>query len=177
MDNGRILQLGRPGELYARPASVKVAQFIGTPAINLLAARVGASHGADLFGSELPIRVPRSIGTALTLGIRPESISAAPVGTTRPGHHALAGRLHRSENLGAEHILHVDLAAPGSGSVTCKVAADPDAIVDGARNLALLFPPAACHVFDEDGRRVADAEMPGGVTSGASPAPVSAAYP
>src|SRR5690349_22256602 len=43
MDNGRILQLGRPDDLYARPANIKVAQFIGTPAINLLPARSSAN--------------------------------------------------------------------------------------------------------------------------------------
>ena len=40
MDAGRILQLGTPSELYARPANLKVAQFIGSPAINLLPGEV-----------------------------------------------------------------------------------------------------------------------------------------
>jgi multiple sugar transport system ATP-binding protein len=44
MDAGRILQLGTPAELYARPANVKVAQFIGSPAINLLPARHDPGH-------------------------------------------------------------------------------------------------------------------------------------
>jgi multiple sugar transport system ATP-binding protein len=166
MDNGAILQLGRPGELYARPASIKVAQFIGTPAINLLPARVNASHFVELFGAELPIRVPRPVGAALTLGIRPEAITPAPLGAAAAGQHALAGRLHRSENLGAEHIVHVDLAHPASGMVICKVAADPESLVDGARDLALQFPPAACHVFDAEGRRIADTGA-AGVASGA----------
>ena len=162
MDNGVILQLGRPGELYARPASVKVAQFIGTPTINMLPARVNADRAVELFGSALPIRVRQAAGSALTVGIRPESVLAAPVtAAARSGHVALAGRLHRSENLGAEHILHVDLVAPASGTVTCKVQGDPERIVDGARNVALLFSPAACHVFDADGHRIADADMPG----------------
>ena len=40
MDSGRILQLGTPAELYEHPQNVKVASFIGSPAINLLPARV-----------------------------------------------------------------------------------------------------------------------------------------
>ncbi|HXR57386.1 MAG TPA: ABC transporter ATP-binding protein [Casimicrobiaceae bacterium] len=160
MDNGAILQLGRPSELYARPASVKVAQFIGTPAINLLPARVGPQQTVELFGLDLPIRVRRPAGAQLTLGIRPESIAATPAGSPpRSGQIALVGRLHRSENLGAEHILHVDLATPSSGSVTCKVAVDPDRLVDAARNIAIAFSPSSCHVFDADGWRVAEDDM------------------
>jgi len=156
MDNGTILQLGRPGELYARPANVKVAQFIGTPAINLLPARVSADASVELFGSELPIHVARPPSAGLTLGIRPEAISPAPFGTTRPGLHAMPGRLRRSENLGAEYILHVDLLPPATGSIICSLGADPETLIDGARNLMLLFAPAACHVFDADGIRIAD---------------------
>jgi len=168
MDGGAILQLGRPSDLYARPANLKVAQFIGTPAINLLPARVTASGAVELFGAELPIRVRRPGGAALTLGIRPEAITPAPLGTARPGQHGLVGRLRRSENLGAGHILHVDLAAPAAGAMTCTVAGDPEALTNDARGLALMFAPAACHVFDADGQRVADAET-ASVAGGAAP--------
>ena len=159
MDNGTILQLGRPSDLYARPANVRVAQFIGTPAINLLPARIGGAGSVELFGAELPIRVRRPAGSALTLGLRPEAITPAPLGTSRPGQHTLNGRLRRSENLGAEHILHVELAAPASGLVTCTLAGDPEALTNDARGLALLFNPAACHVFDAEGHRVGDTEL------------------
>jgi multiple sugar transport system ATP-binding protein len=51
MDNGTILQLGRPSDLYARPVNLKVAQFIGTPAINLLPATAGSDGMVELFGT------------------------------------------------------------------------------------------------------------------------------
>jgi multiple sugar transport system ATP-binding protein len=158
MDSGTILQLGKPDELYARPANVKVAQFIGTPAINVLPARVGAAGTVELFGMNLPIHVRRPAGTALTLGIRPQAITPSPTGTMRAGLCALDGRLRRSENLGAEHILHVDLAAPASGTLTSVMAGDPDVMADDARRLALLFAPSACHVFDAEGARIDDVE-------------------
>ena len=158
MDNGAILQLGRPSELYARPATVKVAQFIGTPTINLLPARVGAGHVVELFGEALPIRVKEAVGSALTIGLRPESIAVAPVGTAGDS-QALVGRLHRSENLGAEHILHVDLADAAHGTLTCKVAVDPEELVDAGRRLAMTFAPSACHVFDAEGRRIVEVDV------------------
>ena len=161
MDNGTILQLGLPSELYARPANIKVAQFIGAPAINLLPAKINASGAVELFGEQLALRVRGAPGTALTLGLRPEAVTPAPPGTTRAGLHALAGRLRRSENLGAEHILHVDLAAPASGTITCRQVIDPATQATDAGGIALLFAPAACHVFDAAGDRIADVEVPG----------------
>ena len=158
MDNGRILQLGRPDDLYARPANLKVAQFIGTPAINLLPAQANADGRVVLFGSELPLHIATARGGTLTLGLRPEAITAEPSGTTRLGLHALQGRLRRSENLGAEHILHVDLTAPAQGPITCATQGDPEALVDASRNLTLLFAPSACHVFDAEGERVGDVQ-------------------
>jgi multiple sugar transport system ATP-binding protein len=65
MDNGTILQLGRPDELYTRPANIKVAQFIGTPAINLLPAKINVSGCVELFGGELPLRVRRQPGSGI----------------------------------------------------------------------------------------------------------------
>jgi multiple sugar transport system ATP-binding protein len=148
-----------------------VAQFIGTPTINLLPARVGAGHVVELFGQALPIRVKQAVGSALTLGLRPEAITAAAVGVAaRDNQHVLVGRLHRSENLGAEHILHVDLVEPASGALTCKVASEPEALVDSGRRLALLFAPSACHVFDGEGRRIVDADVQRGESGAHAPA-------
>jgi len=160
MDNGVILQLGRPGDLYARPANVKVAQFIGTPAINLLPAKASASGLVELFGRELPVRAGGAPGAALTIGIRPEALTPAPAGSARAGMHALVGRLRRSENLGAGQILHVDLVAPASGTVICSIGNGPETLPIGSGELALLFAPASCHVFDAEGRRIADDSAP-----------------
>jgi ABC-type sugar transport system ATPase subunit len=114
--------------------------------------------------------VKQAVGSALTLGLRPEAVTAAPVATAARDHqHALVGRLHRSENLGAEHILHVDLAEPASGTLTCKVATDPEAIVDSGRRLALTFAPSACHVFDAEGRRIVDADLQRGESAMTAP--------
>ncbi|HEY1326898.1 MAG TPA: ABC transporter ATP-binding protein [Casimicrobiaceae bacterium] len=154
MDAGAILQLGRPSELYARPANLRVAQFIGTPAINLLPARAGPDGAVELFGDALPLRMRGTPGASLTIGIRPEAFTAAAFGTQRPGFHMLPGRLRRSENLGAEHILHVDLAAPASGTIVCSFDGDPDSLLRDSRGIALLFAPERCHVFDAEGQRV-----------------------
>ena len=74
MDQGEILQLGTPSEVYERPTSTTVAQFIGSPAINLLPARVDAAVVSSFSGEPLPIEVRRRPVQALTIGVRPEAM-------------------------------------------------------------------------------------------------------
>jgi len=152
MDQGVILQLGTPSEVYERPASVTVAQFIGSPAINLLPGRIGADGGVELMETPLPMRVDGADGRALTIGVRPESVRIRPL----PGDCRVSCRFHRRENLGSESILHFHVVGTDGLVLLAKVAHDeegvesfPDAPID------VGFAPASCHVFDQSGRRIA----------------------
>jgi len=81
MKDGRLMQVGTPREVYERPDSVFVAQFIGTPPMNLLRARL-APDGASLAGEALALPVPRSLqpatagrgGREVIVGLRPENL-------------------------------------------------------------------------------------------------------
>ncbi len=85
MNRGRIAQLGSAEDLYERPASRFVAEFIGES--NLLEGQLEAADGAAVFvargGLRLPVRAagpaPRS-GERATLMLRPEKIALAPAG-------------------------------------------------------------------------------------------------
>jgi multiple sugar transport system ATP-binding protein len=72
LDAGRVLQTGAPDELYARPASARVARQLGTPRINVVSAQLDggwwSANGARIARarSDAPARA--------TLGIRPEAI-------------------------------------------------------------------------------------------------------
>ncbi len=68
MNRGRIEQVGTPAEVYARPASVFVAEFIGTPPMNVLPPGLADGPGA---------------GGALRVGIRPEHVVVDPSGPVR----------------------------------------------------------------------------------------------
>src|SRR5262249_27132450 len=89
MHDGRLLQVGNPHEVYARPADVFVARFIGSPSINLMTARV-QREGDDLW-VDVPVdgetglrqRLSSRAGSGfrdgnfladVTLGIRPEDL-------------------------------------------------------------------------------------------------------
>ncbi len=100
MNEGRILQLGTPGDIYERPRTRFVADFIGQT--NFLEVEVIGSDGAavevDLPGSgPLRARPPEGVpaqGT-MTLAVRPEKISlmADLPGSEIPGWDRLSGRL------------------------------------------------------------------------------------
>ena len=71
--NGSIEQDAPPAELYAHPASVFAARFIGTPPMNILPLVDGAA-GLVIEGSDGPAILPRGAGQRLQLGVRPEHI-------------------------------------------------------------------------------------------------------
>ncbi|TPG57801.1 ABC transporter ATP-binding protein [Roseomonas nepalensis] len=152
MDAGRILQLGTPAELYARPANVTVAQFIGSPAINLLPARIEDGGIAVLADGSPILRTLLPPGSTATIGLRPETLRLLPPGDpTRPA--PFQARLRRVENLGAECMLHVDLPTlPGQGLVIRAASAGD--LTPGTM-VGVAYDPAAAHVFDASGNRVA----------------------
>ncbi|MFC7396409.1 ABC transporter ATP-binding protein [Chelatococcus sp. GCM10030263] len=154
MDQGEILQLGTPSELYEAPTNIKVAQFIGSPAINLLPARIGPSGAVELFGRTIGLGTSLPAGSAVTLGLRPEAFSVLQNETGAANRPSLPVKLHRKENLGSEYILHFDL--PGQEQATIIMRA-PAAVATGlneAELVFLTFEAAQCHLFDADGRRI-----------------------
>jgi multiple sugar transport system ATP-binding protein len=151
MDQGRILQLGTPAEVYARPASVTVAQFIGSPGINLLPGKVADDGTVELLDARLPLAVDAAPGARLTLGVRPEALRLQP----QPGDARIGVRLHRRENLGSESILHLDVLGTDL-KLLAKVAHDErglESLPDGPMQAGIA--PASCHVFDAAGQRLA----------------------
>lgn len=81
MNGGRIEQIGTPQELFRRPASVFVAGFIGTPAMNLLEVRVadgGAVETPDGWRPAPELRCNLPEGTSLMLGARPGALRITP---------------------------------------------------------------------------------------------------
>jgi ABC-type sugar transport system ATPase subunit len=160
LNGGRIEQVGPPGELYHRPATVFVAGFLGTPRMNLFDAQV--SQGVATFAAgQLPVQVGSFEGRA-TLGLRPEDLCLAG----GPGPHALTGEVTLVEDLGETRIVH---AAGASGSSFAFHHRGSDAPEEGAR-ITVAANVARVHLFDAQGRRVAS-----GGPAIPSPAPVSVA--
>ncbi len=140
MRDGRIEQDATPADLYARPASVFAAGFIGTPPMSLLHLVTGEG-GAVVAGTDGPV-VASSAASGAILGIRPEEV----VPTDGAG---LPLRVISAEFLGAETVL-TGLA----GTETIQARIPGHHLLAPGATLRLRLPPAL-HLFDAaTGRRL-----------------------
>jgi multiple sugar transport system ATP-binding protein len=82
MHDGNVEQIGRPLDLYDRPDNLFVAMFIGSPAMNTLAGRVGAGGFEGSGGVALPLTErPKGLnGGPVVLGVRPEHLRLSDEG-------------------------------------------------------------------------------------------------
>ncbi len=105
MNRGSIEQFATPQEIYDRPATMFVADFIGAPSMNLLPFRAGLQNGQSsvrIDGYEVAIPVlHESLGeTNLALGARPEHLQLTAEG-------GLRGEVYGTEYLGTHQIVSV----------------------------------------------------------------------
>jgi multiple sugar transport system ATP-binding protein len=106
MNGGRVEQIGSPQEIYDRPASMFVADFIGSPSMNFLKFESGLSLGdlsINLHDTSIDVpqvREERPVGP-LVLGVRPEHIRFSDSAPVR-------GRVFGAEYLGTTQIVTVD---------------------------------------------------------------------
>jgi multiple sugar transport system ATP-binding protein len=104
LNRGRLIQQGRPQEIYNNPCDIFVASFVGSPAINLLEGRLERNRALLAGGAVvLPMRASQirnaeGAGSDFTFGIRPEDIEL------KSGAAAEA-RVHEVEDHGVEQIV------------------------------------------------------------------------
>ena len=104
MDGGKIRQIGTPSEIYNHPADLFVANFVGSPGMNLLSGQI-VQRGPDLTftrpDSDIHIPIHANIAPAqVVFGMRPEFI--------RPANRGIQGKVILSEYLGSHGYVHVD---------------------------------------------------------------------
>jgi len=126
MQAGVIEQAGPPLELYARPANLFVAGFIGSPTMNFLNGAAAARAGAA------------------TIGVRPEHLIVA-------GDGAWSGTVSHAEHLGADTMLYVEV--PSLGMLTARILGDADHPVGSG--VGLTPQDGKIYRFDAGGRTIA----------------------
>jgi sn-glycerol 3-phosphate transport system ATP-binding protein len=138
MNAGIAEQIGAPLDVYARPASVFVASFIGAPAMNLLPASL-ASDRVRMGDVELDLAAQAAEGPAeITLGIRPEHLHLDSAG-------ALKLKVVLVEALGADTLVYGRLGATGE-TLIARVPGTVKVAMGDA--LSLRVAAQDLHVFD-----------------------------
>ncbi|MFC0454222.1 ABC transporter ATP-binding protein [Rhodococcus jostii] len=157
LDNGALEQVGTPEDVYDRPASVFVAGFLGSPAMNLLDARVRTVQGtvvASAEGVTAPLWPGQTEGRDIVLGIRPEHLRV--VDPAEKAGVRLSVDVTSVENLGSEQVAYCEVG----GATVCVRAPRPIAL-HAHRSAVLTADPAHLHLFDRaTGRRLEWVDVP-----------------
>ena len=136
---GRIEQVGRPAEVFARPNSIDVAAFIGSPPMNLFPAR---HAGRDLvIGArrlEAPTHAPGE--RDVIVGIRPSAV--------RVGESGIPATVELVENLGDAAILDLQLAGHA-----LRARVGDGRVFDEGQSVTVTARPEDIHLFDAATRR------------------------
>jgi multiple sugar transport system ATP-binding protein len=116
MRRGVLQQVDRPQRIYDRPANLFVAEFIGSPAMNLIDAEIGRdAEGLVASFGEHRLRLGRSVaaqpGRAI-IGIRPEDFEDARLVASAPPDTTLEVVPEIREDMGAEVYVHFGLGVP-----------------------------------------------------------------
>ena len=154
MRDGIIEQIGSPHEVFARPANLFVASFIGTPQMNLIEGEVAAVGGGKatvaigdmkldflVNGAGSDLKSPKA-----TIGIRPRAF--APIAESTADTMTVTAEL--IEPMGAETLIH----ARGKAGQDIRVVVPRQMRVKVGERLHLRADPRQTHLFDSQGRAV-----------------------
>jgi multiple sugar transport system ATP-binding protein len=144
MRDGVVEQVGPPMEVYRRPATVFVAGFVGSPAMNLLDGEVADGRWRGPGGLDLP--APSAGVPRLTLGVRPHDVAVVA-----PGTGDVDARVDVVEPRGSEQLVYARLGGDAGPEVRVVAPPEPAVAVDSV--IGLRAERDRLHWFDEQGRR------------------------
>ena len=140
LQSGVIEQIGSPLELYRKPANLFVAQFIGSPKMNVVTARSEA--GKLVFGNGDSADLGALPEGVAKLGVRPESLSLV-----KDGQGIVNGTIDVMEHLGSDSYAYVDV--PEVGLFTVRIVGHSEN--EAGDKVGLAFAPEDAHLFTAEG--------------------------
>ncbi|SIT17207.1 ABC transporter ATP-binding protein [Paracoccus saliphilus] len=155
LKDGYVEQIGAPKELYRSPRNIFVAQFIGSPAMNIVEGkvihnddnRVTVEHAAN-GRAEIAMRMSEDIiGRTVRIGVRPEDLSLAD----QDGPHIFVGTIDHIEHLGEVQLVHLDTGL-SDRPVIAKLAGSLD--LTRGQDICLRTNVTSLHLFDDQGERL-----------------------
>jgi multiple sugar transport system ATP-binding protein len=154
MRDGKLQQCDEPEKVYAHPANKFVASFIGSPPMNFCDAKIVRSNGkvyvdAEAFKLPLPEGHPAASmeGKAVTLGIRPEEIDDANLGSSVPAtpENSIMAKVDVLEPLGHEYVAYL-----GIGKVSLIATIDNETRIKEGQEAKFTINIDRIHIFDVD---------------------------
>jgi len=147
MMDGELVQVGTPDEVYSEPQDIRVAEFIGSPKINILPGEVRADGGIDLLGAPTGLVSGEAPGEAF-IGIRPEALQ-----TCKSSDSTVSGPVTHMENLGAEVMVHFMIPGTRKPTVMRLDHATASGVSLG-KEIFVDFNPVKAHLFEGSGQRI-----------------------
>jgi len=143
MIGGELVQVGRPAEIYDNPCDVRVAEFVGSPKINMLPGRIRDDGRIEVLGHLLRLSSMEASANC-RIGVRPEHIEL--------GDGPFSGTVIHVENMGAEAFVHLGL----KGAEVRLVARVNDVrrLPDIASVVSFNFAADSVRAFNPAGKRI-----------------------
>jgi multiple sugar transport system ATP-binding protein len=151
MNQGQIQQVDTPLEIYNHPANIFVAQFIGSPPMNLIP--VELKRPLSIYNNQFRIALPESLSTVLSesvdrslvMGIRPEHLSLG-----LPATKNFCGIVETVEALGNDTYISVKVQDLAPSELILQVRVSPDRSVQVGEEVWLSTTTDKIHLFDRD---------------------------
>jgi lactose/L-arabinose transport system ATP-binding protein len=156
MRAGQIEQTGSPMQIYSDPVTDFVADFFGSPSMNLIAGEIAGDNGAPAFRSpSVSIALPEGFRDAppgpATLGVRPEHLRSQRAGAGDAADLDLPVRL--VEPLGKDTLLYFDIGTERPLIAVSEGLAMAE--MEAGDRVALTLTRDRLYLFGGDGRRIA----------------------
>lgn len=151
IENGRVVAIGTPRDLYSMPNDLYVARMVGSPPINILSAATPDDGQVQLSFLKAPVHA-RSVlsGQDIAVGLRPQDIVLAEGGTAARAR--FPAKIHLTEPLGDVTIFDVAVQDVGLKMVLREEVAAQYSVGD---EIEVAFDPSDLHFFDRgSGRRL-----------------------
>ncbi len=158
MRDGKIIQSGSPSDIYGKPQTIYVAEFVGKPKMTLLDGTL--EHGADgvtfvrpdariHLGPAAAIGLKEGAWPTVALGVRAEDVLVQPDGASALP-TSFDARIGLTEPIGSDTFVELDV---GEATIVARV--DPDLPIELDQSVRAALRPSGIHLFDRaTGQRI-----------------------
>ena len=149
MMDGEILQLDTPHEIYNNPSTIRVAEFVGSPKINILNGEYDEKGNLNCFGTKITDSIKLAQKGNVSVGIRPEHMELV----SSKDKNVFKGKIVYRENLGSDIFFHLTV---NEGEQKMIVRSEPSKVINTSvgDQVMIGWDEQKVMVFDVDGKNI-----------------------